>query len=88
MSKDGCTCSGFDHPATDPTVVVVQIDNWEAMYVRGRCVQEEHRIPLRDIAAALQGKLEVRALHGTPFEEHLNDGNFAPDNLAEVPNGH
>lgn len=66
--------------------VLVQIDDWQVLYINGKKYIEAHRIDIRDIVEACGFNLEIRSLDGTDFEEQVKwDG--VPDLLEEVPSG-
>lgn len=66
-----------------PTLVYV--DDWTILYIDGKKVLENHSIDARDILQQAEVPHEIRWLDGTDFERWLGEGNYAPDNLEDVP---
>jgi hypothetical protein len=69
-----------------PEFVIVQVDDWAALYVDGVKEHEGHSIPLFELAQV--GAIdELRGLDGTPFEQTLIEHGRMPERLEDVPRG-
>lgn len=67
-------------------VRLVSSDDWQALYVDGRKVAENHTVTLRDALEALEGVHVGQAFRHEVSEEWAEHHGF-PENFSEFPEG-
>ena len=61
-------------------VCIVQLDDWEGLYVDGVCVRQEHRLSVKDVLEALN--IDVK--YKRPDKEWIESRGHLPRQLSEV----
>lgn len=67
-----------------PVVLVTNHDDWEALYINGKCDYQAHNIDTKSLVKACLEHGKMYNLVYSSYDELMNVGNY-PDTLDDIP---